>query len=76
VESIVTPFDVIGGVELTASAAIVVAALSIVIGRDASQRTLPWLLIPGFLVPLLVTTHLAIFYRLTKSHTSWAKSER
>jgi hypothetical protein len=28
---------------------------------------LPWLLIPGFLVPLLFTTHLAIFYRLTKS---------
>jgi hypothetical protein len=27
---------------------------------------LPWLLIPGFLVPLLFTTHLAIFYRLTK----------
>ncbi|MDB5290450.1 MAG: hypothetical protein JWL69_1691 [Phycisphaerales bacterium] len=28
---------------------------------------LPWLLIPGFLVPLLFTTHLAIFYRLAKS---------
>ena len=25
---------------------------------------LPWLLIPGFLVPLLMTVHLAIFYRL------------
>jgi hypothetical protein len=29
------------------------------------MSTLPWLLIPGFLVPLLATTHLAIFYRLT-----------
>jgi hypothetical protein len=30
------------------------------------MSTPPWLLIPGFLVPLLGTTHLAIFYRLTK----------
>jgi hypothetical protein len=28
------------------------------------MSTLPWLLIPAFLVPLLVTTHLAIFYRM------------
>jgi hypothetical protein len=28
------------------------------------MTSLPWLLIPGFLVPLLVTVHLAIFYRL------------
>lgn len=28
------------------------------------MSTLPWLLIPGFLVPLLATIHLAIFYRL------------
>jgi hypothetical protein len=28
------------------------------------MATLPWLIIPAFLVPLLVTTHLAIFYRL------------
>jgi hypothetical protein len=26
---------------------------------------LPWLLIPGFLVPLLASTHLAVFYRLS-----------
>jgi hypothetical protein len=31
------------------------------------MTSLPWLLIPGFLVPLLVTTHLAIFYRLGKA---------
>ncbi len=30
------------------------------------MSTLPWLLIPGYLVPLLATTHLAIFYRLGK----------
>jgi hypothetical protein len=28
------------------------------------MSTLPWLLIPGFLVPLLATIHLVIFYRL------------
>jgi hypothetical protein len=28
------------------------------------MTTLPWLLIPGFLVPTLVWTHLAIFFRL------------
>ena len=28
------------------------------------MSTLPWLLIPGFIVPLLAITHLAIFYRL------------
>jgi len=30
------------------------------------MTTLPWLLIPGFLVPLLASTHLAVFYRLSK----------
>lgn len=28
------------------------------------MTTLPWLLVPGFLVPLLASTHLAVFYRL------------
>lgn len=37
----------------------------IVTTPDSSiMATLPWLLIPGFLVPLLMTTHLALFYRL------------
>lgn len=31
------------------------------------MSSLPWLLIPGFLVPLLVTIHLAIFYRLIRA---------
>ena len=30
----------------------------------AMMATLPWLLIPAFLVPLLACTHLAVFYRL------------
>jgi hypothetical protein len=30
----------------------------------AIMTTLPWLLIPAFLVPLLASTHLAVFYRL------------
>ena len=30
------------------------------------MTTLPWLIIPGFLVPLLASTHLAIFHRLTR----------
>lgn len=28
------------------------------------MTTLPWLLVPGFLVPLLMTTHIAVFHRL------------
>jgi hypothetical protein len=28
------------------------------------MSTLPWVLIPCFLVPLLILTHLAVFYRL------------
>lgn len=31
------------------------------------MSTLPWLLIPGFLVPLLATIHLAIFHRLAST---------
>ena len=30
------------------------------------MTTLPWLIIPGFIVPLLASTHLAIFYRLNR----------
>jgi len=38
------------------------------------MTTLPWLLIPGFLVPLLASTHLAVFYRLRASGTASASS--
>jgi hypothetical protein len=33
---------------------------------SAIMTTLPWLLIPGFLVPLLMSVHIAIFIRLVK----------
>jgi len=33
------------------------------------MTTLPWLLIPTFLVPLLASTHLAVFYRLRTAGT-------
>lgn len=32
------------------------------------MSTLPWVLIPCFLVPLLILTHLAVFYRLVWKH--------
>lgn len=40
------------------------------------MSTLPWLLIPGFVVPLLVISHLAIFYRLPKPANDRASLER
>lgn len=36
---------------------------------SAIMTTLPWLLIPGFLVPLLFALHIAIFIRLAKIET-------
>ncbi len=39
------------------------------------MSTLPWLLIPGFIVPLLGMTHLAIFYRLSKGSRGRASVE-
>ncbi len=33
-------------------------------GNSGTMSTLPWLLVPGFLVPLYLMTHLAIFHRL------------
>lgn len=36
----------------------------------AIMTTLPWLLIPGFMVPLLALTHLAVFYRLRRPRPS------
>lgn len=40
------------------------------------MTTLPWLLIPGFLVPLLMCTHLAVFYRLAGSESPTGKGSR
>jgi hypothetical protein len=43
------------------------ALQSAVTGTNAgTMTTLPWLLIPGFLVPTLASSHLAIFYRLRR----------
>ena len=36
----------------------------------AMMATLPWLLIPAFLVPLLACTHLAVFWRLGRARQS------
>lgn len=43
---------------------------------SAVMTTLPWFLIPGFLVPLLFSSHLAIFWRLSHSATKKRPSER
>ena len=34
------------------------------------MTTLPWLIIPGFLVPILFFIHVVIFYRLAKTEAS------
>ena len=39
------------------------------------MSTLPWLLIPGFLVPVFATIHLGIFYRLARSALRSSSSE-
>lgn len=47
----------------------VAASLTSLPGSAGSgiMTLLPWLLIPGFLVPLLATTHIAIFYKLLRT---------
>lgn len=35
---------------------------------SGTMSTLPWLLVPGFMVPLYLLTHLAIFHRLLRRH--------
>ena len=42
----------------------------------AIMITLPWLLIPGFLVPLLASTHLAVFYRLSQAESLPAEGRK
>jgi hypothetical protein len=37
---------------------------------SALMTTLPWFIIPGFLVPSLIFVHLVIFYRLAKTEAS------
>jgi hypothetical protein len=40
------------------------------------MTTLPWLIIPGFLVPILLFTHIAIFTRLTAKTQSFGPAYR
>ena len=37
---------------------------------SAIMTTLPWLIIPGFIVPSLIFIHVVIYYRLAKSEAS------
>ncbi len=70
VRSIVWTWNVIGFADLIA--AVTLGAISspgplrLIFAEPSSgiMITLPWLLIPGFLVPLLITIHIAIFVRL------------
>jgi hypothetical protein len=39
------------------------------------MTSLPWLIIPGFLVPLLAFTHLAIFYRLARAEADPSRGQ-
>jgi hypothetical protein len=63
-------WNVIGLLDLVVAVGLGVASspgpiqLIVVEPNTGIMSTLPWLVIPGFLVPLLTTTHLAIFYRL------------
>jgi hypothetical protein len=44
---------------------------------DSSPMTnLPWLIIPGFLVPILLFIHIVIFYRLARTEASAARHAR
>jgi len=54
--------DLITAVGLAISAPVSASA----IGTDG-MTLLPWLLIPGYLVPLLMGTHLALFYKLLRT---------
>ncbi|HEY9154544.1 MAG TPA: hypothetical protein VIM69_05400 [Opitutaceae bacterium] len=45
-------------------------------GASSVMTTLPWFLIPGFLVPLFILTHLAIFWRLTRTADRTGAPER
>jgi hypothetical protein len=38
--------------------------------NSALMTTLPWLIIPGFLVPILMFIHVVIFYRLAKTEAA------
>lgn len=56
--------DLIVAIGLGAISAPGVLRLMIADPGSEIMTLLPWLLIPGFIVPLLATTHIAVFYRL------------
>jgi|SRR5438105_1437500 len=70
--AIVWTWNLIGIADLIAAVALGVtsspghARLIFAEPSSAIMTTLPWLLIPGFLVPLLFTVHIGIFVRLAK----------
>ena len=61
--------DLIAAVGLGATSSPGPARLIFAEPSSAIMTTLPWLLIPGFLVPLLTTVHIAVFIRLMKRNT-------
>src|SRR5437870_10976540 len=69
---IVWIWNMIGIVDLIAAVALGATSspgpLRLIFAEPSSaiMTTLPWLLIPGFLVPLLVAVHIGIFVRLMK----------
>ena len=62
--------DLIAAVGLGATSSPGPARLIFTEPSSAMMTTLPWLLIPGFLVPLLLTVHIGIFIRLAKRNPS------
>src|SRR6184192_3014717 len=70
--AIVWIWNVIGIADLIAAVGLGVTSspgpLRLIFAEPSSaiMTTLPWLLIPGFLVPLLITVHIAVFIRLMK----------
>jgi hypothetical protein len=58
--------DLIAAVGLGATSSPGPARLIFAEPSSAIMTTLPWLLIPGFLVPILLTVHIGIFIRLAK----------
>jgi len=71
-QTIVWIWNIIGIVDLIAAVGLGVMSspgpLRLIFAEPSSaiMTTLPWLLIPGFLVPLLMSVHIAIFLRLVK----------
>ncbi len=74
--STVLTWNILGLLDLIAAVGLGVVSspgpLRLIFAEPGSgiMTTLPWLLIPGFLVPLLASTHLAVFYRLSTAAAS------